>query len=348
MARTAVFVRLVAPILLACGVVGGPLGAQKAQRASYYRLFVLPGGAQAARVSPGGAVAGFDGSAFAWRNTTGVVPLSPLAGWSQARAEDLNRAGLVVGSSFTGSTSLATVWDAAGVPMAIQVPGASSSGANAINRLGVVVGNSNLGPFGSAWVWDPLNGTRNLSTLGLDEDCTAADVNNRGQIVGGQPFGHAYRFELATQTKLDLGTLNGGSYSEAHGVNDLGHVVGRSMYQPGNFEYTPFFWSPGTGMQFLGTLAPPWQFLRQGGALAINEDDVVVGSMDVQPGHPHAFLWSRAYGMVDLNDLVRGLGPYELVEARDISNDGWIVVRAADTSAGNARVDCVLGPRRCP
>jgi probable HAF family extracellular repeat protein len=332
--------------LAALGAFVVPAEAQRTARARLYNLIVLPGDARVSRVSALGAVAGSAGlTAFVWRQSTGLAPLAPLTGWDWSAALDVNRSGLVVGRSTTGSVSLATVWDTAGVPTSILVPGATSSFATAINNAGVVVGNSDLSQYGSGWVWDAVHGARSLSTLGLDPSCTAADVNESGQIVGGEPYGHAWRFDLASSTLTDLGTLGSGYYSEALGVNDRGHVVGMSMIYASDYTYTPFLWTPETGMKSLGTLAPAWTFLFAGAAWAVNDDDVVVGSMAVKTNHSHAFVWDHAYGMRDLNELVHGLGPYELEVAYDISNSGWIVGRAWDTSAGNAQVSFVLVPR---
>jgi probable HAF family extracellular repeat protein len=69
-----------------------------------------------------------------------------------------------------------------------------------------------------------------------------------------------------------------------------------------------------------------------------------VGESEIAVDHPHAFLWDGA-SMHDLNTLVRALGPYELRTANQISNRGWIVGAAADTSGGNARVGFALRPR---
>ena len=313
--------------------------AQRASPRALYELTILPGsGTTPESVNRSGAVAGYGG--FVWTRAAGLVQLAPLAGWSWSMAEDIDDHGVVVGHSAAGSSYLATQWSASGAPQAIVVPGVQGSSATALNNAGLIVGTSNLGN----WAWDATSGARLLAPLGLPSDCYVTDVNGSGQMVGGQPYSHAWRFDLSASSLTYLGTL-GGLYSHANGVNDRGHVVGQSMTAFGYYEYAPFLWTPEEGMRWLGTLEPGWTFLFQGGANSVNDDDVVVGSMRVQGGRTHAFLWDRAYGMRDLNELVRQRGPYELQNAVSISDTGWITGRALDTSSNDAPVGFVLRPR---
>jgi len=58
---------------------------------------------------------------------------------------------------------------------------------------------------------------------------------------------------LSNYAITDLGTLPGGAYSQALGVNDNGQVVGLSQTSSGA-EHA-FLYQPGTGMVDLGTLS---------------------------------------------------------------------------------------------
>jgi probable HAF family extracellular repeat protein len=116
----------------------------------------------------------------------------------------------------------------------------------------------------------------------------AADVNNATptnpkQVVGwacgqlqdtcsGSDRYHAWIWEKTATgwTDWDLGTL-GGNFSQAHGVNDKGQVVGLSL--TANSEIRAFVWSAATGMVNLGTL--PKGNLSQ--AYDINEAEDIVG-----------------------------------------------------------------------
>jgi probable HAF family extracellular repeat protein len=140
----------------------------------------------------------------------------------------------------------------------------------------------------------------------------------------------------------DLGTLPGGTYSAATGINSFGQVVGYSNGPPTQHA---FLWSKEHGMQDLGTLfsgGPSWgagindlghvtggswvddadngAFLwtpEQGmqeivyvndgqGGLAINDFDEVAGSTTVEP--PEAFIWTRKSGELNLTTILGGFG----------------------------------------
>jgi probable HAF family extracellular repeat protein len=109
----------------------------------------------------------------------------------------------------------------------------------------------------------------------------------------------------------DLGTLPGGSFSEAAGVNDLGQVVGRSevLNSFSNLVTHAFLWRKNGGMQDLGTLPALKGFDYEepyflSSATALNFFGLVVGSSWVTPESDAAFLWSKNGGMQDLGHLV--------------------------------------------
>lgn len=93
---------------------------------------------------------------------------------------------------------------------------------------------------------------------------------------------------------VDLGTLGGGSASQATAINASGQVVGWSQDAAGRF--TPVLWSRGR-MTDLGHLGG-----QQGAATGISNRGVVVGYSDTVDGRPHAFSWSRGR-MRDLGSL---------------------------------------------
>ena len=125
----------------------------------------------------------------------------------------------------------------------------------------------------------------------------------------------SYRF-------TDLGTL-GGTWSQAKGVNNWGHIVGFSTLVPGEntigVDNRAFFWANGV-MTNLGSLP--------GGtgseASAINNHDEVVGSCRV-PGYvDHAFIWDSVNQMRDLNNLIPAGSGLVLQEATGINDLGQI------------------------
>jgi probable HAF family extracellular repeat protein len=92
---------------------------------------------------------------------------------------------------------------------------------------------------------------------------------------------------------LDLGTL-GGIDSFATAINDNGMVVGYSSVADG--ATLPFAWTPTGGMISLGSLG------QDAYALAVNANGMVVGYGYTPDWETeHAFVWTQAGGMVDLD-----------------------------------------------
>ena len=110
---------------------------------------------------------------------------------------------------------------------------------------------------------------------------------------------------LVSAALLDLGTLPGGTTSEALGVNDAGLVVGYSRvpstYTTGYAERA-FRWTPGGGMEELGTLSSEvgWDWAR---AAAVNDAGQIVGWSNAPSRYQHATLWTATGGPYDLGGL---------------------------------------------
>jgi len=103
---------------------------------------------------------------------------------------------------------------------------------------------------------------------------------------------------MAQYTITDLGTL-GGSYSIGYGINNSGEVTG-FIYTAGNPH--AFLYTPGVGMQDLGTLSGGSQILGAG----INNSGQVTGNGDVDGLGGYAFLYTPGTGMQDLGALPGG------------------------------------------
>ena len=73
----------------------------------------------------------------------------------------------------------------------------------------------------------------------------------------------------------DLGTLPGGSYSQAYAINNLGQVVGWSYLDGGSNQHA-FVWDSISGMQDLGTLGG-----LTSAATAVNDAGEVTGAADL-------------------------------------------------------------------
>jgi len=115
-------------------------------------------------------------------------------------------------------------------------------------------------------------------------------VNNVGQVAGAGFTAHAFLWSKTGGT-LDLGTLPGGTYSQAYVINDSGQVTG---YANTATEGHAFFWSPSTGMI---DILPAGS---SGSPVAINSKGDVGGSFSVGGNPYRAFLWDSVQGLRDL------------------------------------------------
>ncbi|MDH6186028.1 hypothetical protein [Polaromonas sp. CG_23.6] len=274
----------------------------------------------------------------AGRTTPAVIDLgAPAGGSSTARA--INAAGQVAGVTehiepvVSGQfSSHPFVWTE-GLGMldlsTLPIPGFFPVSANHVNALGQVTGGA-FSTFGNplaglpshAFLWTPGSGIRDLGTLGRGDVSSATALNDEGQVAGSSniEFGplrglpnrvrhHAFLWTAAAGMQ-DLGTL-GGRNSDALALNALGQVVGNSDTANGTDPAAAplghaFFWSP-TGptagrMLDLGTLA--------GGVSSatadLNDSGQVVGTSGTSATSPlpHAFIWTAAEGLVDLNTRI--------------------------------------------
>jgi probable HAF family extracellular repeat protein len=149
-----------------------------------------------------------------------------------------------------------------------------------------------------------------LGTLG-GTSSSAADVNGRGQIVGGSStadgLSHAFLWQDGVMT--DLGTL-GGETSEATEINESGEVVGWSLDAAGVRQ--AFLWSEG-GMQALGPAAPF-------SAIRISARGQVAWTSWTTGEPRRAFLWTDG-----VTQELGTLGDTGYAEVRGLNDRGQVV-----------------------
>jgi probable HAF family extracellular repeat protein len=125
----------------------------------------------------------------------------------------------------------------------------------------------------------------------------------------------------------NLGFLPGGEHSHAYSINSSSEVVGFSESSAG---YRAFLWSNGGGMVSLGTLGDPNKAGLDSCAFNNNDAGQVVGwadrnTSDKDAQYRRAYVWDATNKMRDLNSLSNVGTSWYLQQARDISNNGYIV-----------------------
>lgn len=179
--------------------------------------------------------------------------------------------------------------------------------ANAISSSGAIVGSTWVNNAWTVTEWS--NGTT-TNVGGLAG--SASGINNAGQIVGAYvtPGGQTNAFVWNNGSLVNLGTLNGGTWSTANAINASGQIVGTSATGLNTFAA---FFSNGAGMTSLcpSCTGSSW-------ANAVNSSGVAAGTF-ISGGYLNAAEYvngtavdlgtlggvlSAAYGIDDNGDVV--------------------------------------------
>jgi uncharacterized membrane protein len=224
--------------------------------------------------------------------------------------------------------------------------------AQSINIHGQVTGYcSAYSTFQWGFVWTMTNG---MSAFGGGWVPTFVNqISDAGTMVGQNSQGTTtpYTFFIGNATlwnegvATDLGTLGDAAdaySSSANGINDQGQVVGWSTTAPLTF-FTDFgwtgevpihavLWSASGAIGDLGTLpgdtfSAAWKINLLGEVIGTSGNTVVAPTTDDPryeiTGRP--FIWSKPYGMLDLNKLIPENSGWVLNSASGINILGQIV-----------------------
>jgi probable HAF family extracellular repeat protein len=143
---------------------------------------------------------------------------------------------------------------------------------------------------------------RDIGTLG-GPTTNAVGLNNAGQVTGGSATadGSARAFVWSAGAGMvNLGKLPGASESDGAAINNRGVVTGYSHGVP-VMPPRAFRWSAADGIQDLGAFTGGLASFSAGTAL--NDDGLIAGNSDASASDRHAFAWTRARGMVDIDSL---------------------------------------------
>jgi probable HAF family extracellular repeat protein len=228
-----------------------------------------------------------------WQIT--MTDLGLLPGGTASRALAINNLGQIVGLATDSNFELQRpIWDAntgAIISTADNFDPASTAVPEHRNDNGEMAGtesiNQNLyrgvywNSSGQAFGLPPMAG---VDPLYGSVHVKAHGINNLGQMVGASKesapnyYLHAVLWQNKDTPPQDLGFLGKGAYvdySEAYGINDLGHVVGKSAL---GTAIRGFLWRNGR-MIDLGALSG--QVVSEAGA--INNKGLVVGKSNFYP-----------------------------------------------------------------
>lgn len=305
----------------------------------------LPGGdnwSSAHAMNERGHVAGVSSSTagkriFLWTAETGMQEVGAFNGYVM----DLNSDDMLIAEGDTFPSQFWLYAPGSGFRRIEDVIGDSRiSSVNCINDLGTVVG-SRSDSWSGAITWNAASGV-SIIDAPWRLNTGPGDINNAGQFVGdiydAAPGLAAYRWDPQSGVTL-LGDLPGGSYySEAWGMNNLGHVVGVSKADVSHYMHA-YLWTPEHGMVDLGKLPGMTEVSYY--AVAVNDHDEVVGLINGGTvAESRGFVWNAVDGMHLLVELVAPsdplFGQVHIGWAAGINNRGQIAVTALVDGAERA------------
>ncbi len=232
-----------------------------------------------------------------------IFGLGNLGGPATAYAISNN--GVVVGTSANVQGDFrGFVWNGGSLIELAGLPASTQQYASGINNAGTVVGSAN----GTAVQWQ--NGAPGAIGQG---DGNAMAINGSGQVAGMQN-GQAFR-TVGGQVEY-LGTLAGGNWASAYGINATGEVAGYGETAAGDMIG---FVSSNGQLQQIGTLGGNSSY-----ATALNDAKQVVGHSTRANGYLEAFLY--------YNGSMTGLGTlggvasyaYGINQAGNVVGSSWV------------------------
>lgn len=312
-------IQAIAVAILACVTLPGMDPSALAQPMYSITPIFLPGQAnsngQGISASGNFAAGTSNSTGVRWDQTNGTVALPAFPGRSFSLVQDVNDAGVVVGTgatTFFGSSPLPLIWSDTSTVAQLPLPAGQTLGrAYSVNNLGEVVGSVNAGSTEAAAMYTISAGTVLAQTMPNGGRLQTAYANNdSGRIVGQalDPTNAAvtkgFYLDPGDPTATDIGALTalGHNSAIAFAVSSNGLIAGSSSLNSGA-NGRAFIWSETAGMSEVPLLPGT----TTGGARGVNADGWVVGTMSSATSIPFLFDGSMTYRLQDLLDI-SGMG----------------------------------------
>ncbi len=283
-------------------------------------------------------------SATLWTAGAGLQALPNLAGRNFAVANDVNNAGLAVGSSTTtsfGAGALPVVWNNGAISALTMPSGYTVGQANGVNAAGVVVGAVGSGVGQRGAIYNGGVGSVITATTANGSYMTVAfGINDAGLVVGTgiDPANAALNvgmvYDSVTGVMSTVGALPAANGALNFGVGNGGHVVGSSMFNQGSGQ--PFVWTASGGM----TAIPLPAGTSQASARGVNSAGWVVGTASGAFAVPFLYADGSTYTLQSLLPANSGwdISTNTSSSALAIADDGSI----AGTAVYNGQVRAYL------
>lgn len=270
------------------------------------------------QVVGGSITADFASHAFLWEDGQMIdLGLSPN---STTLAYGINNAEIIVGQTrVNGDTIRAVDWvDRQSLDH--LHPDANSQFSRKVNNAGLTAGYASIINQQSqltfrAYIFDGVN--YQWLPTGPMNNSWAEDINNNNIVVGflrneDNKIQAAY-FQNETYQLL---TPLSAERSSAHGINDVFQIAGQSDNAASHARAVLWYRNQ---IQQLGTLSGDTSI-----AYDVNDAGQVVGVATLADDSTRAFIYTRRYGLRNLNNLISNPA-WTLLEARAINNRGCIV-----------------------
>ena len=236
-----------------------------------------------------------------------VFDLGALLGTSSSGAQ-INESGQVIGTFGADQSFLFTPGaGVSDVATLLGAPGGTASHARGLNNLGQVVGTVGAD---SGFIYRPGTAVEYVAAPLYGPN----RINDAGQYSGvAYDGGHGYTYRFTPGTGVETIPL----YDVTSDMNQAGQMAG-FVSDPGTGENRAARYDDVSGLTLLGALGGAW-----GQSRAINNAGDVVGYAATAANVAHAFRYTDAGGMVDLDSFGFGVDGYSVGEG--INDQGWVI-----------------------